>query len=108
MRKTSLPLVRQAALYLPDAPAGQAGIPLGSPAWTEWLARLRAFIYESQAGHFSARRETRRGKDYWYAYRRREGRLYHVYLGRSEDLDAGRLEQACAALAGEPGRAGPG
>lgn len=76
-------------------------IPLDSPQWNDWLASHKQFKFKGTAGHFSARRETRHGGHYWYAYRRRSGKLSKVYLGKAEDLTPMRLEQAAATLAGE-------
>ena len=75
-------------------------IDIGSPEWFDWLAHASAFIFEAKSGRFSARREVRGGKNYWYAYRRREGKLLNAYLGKTEELDVKRLEEAGVALAG--------
>src|SRR5262245_15232619 len=78
------------------------GIRVDSAEWFGWLrARSNSnFIYEGQDGRYSARREERGGKIYWYAYRRRGGRLAKAYLGKSEELTQGRLAQVGAQLAG--------
>ena len=61
-------------------------IVVGSTAWREWLSERDGFRYECGEGSFSARRERRRDSTYWYAYRKRFGKLRKLYLGRSEDL----------------------
>ena len=76
-------------------------IQIGSQAWYDWLTHHQGFIYQKGAGHLDARKELRRGIGYWYAYRRRDGKLYKVYLGRSEDLSRECLELASARLAGQ-------
>jgi len=76
-------------------------IQIGSRAWYEWLTEHDGFIYEGDTGHFTARLEMRRGINYWYGYRRRDGKLSKVYLGKSEDLTSECLEQASARLAGQ-------
>ncbi len=76
-------------------------IEVGSQSWHDWLTNNQVFIYEGVAGHFSARRELRRGIGYWYAYRRRDGKLTKIYMGKSEELTPENLEQACALLAGQ-------
>lgn len=76
-------------------------IPLDSPQWNNWLTDHKQFKFKGTAGHFSARRETRHDSDYWYAYRRRNGTLNKVYLGKSEEITPERLEQAAANLAGK-------
>ncbi len=70
------------------------------PSWFEWLTNQDGFIYNSENGHFTARREKRKGIEYWYAYRRREGRLHKIYLGKSLNLSHINLEQASIYLAG--------
>ena len=79
---------------------GPERIPVGSAAWFGWLERGTRFSYQGQNGHFTAQRETRRQKTFWYAYRRRAGKLYKHYLGKAEELTTERLEQASTALAG--------
>jgi LuxR family maltose regulon positive regulatory protein len=81
--------------------AVSAPIPLASTEWTNWLAANRQFKFKGTAGHFSARRETRHGGDYWYAYRRRSGKLHKAYLGKTEELNLTQLEETAAALAGK-------
>ncbi len=72
-----------------------------SPEWCEWLAGHDQFRFIGEAGHFSARRESRKDcGDYWYAYRRRDSILHKAYLGKSSDLTLDRLEEAAATLAG--------
>ena len=65
-----------------------------------WLAENKTFCYSDHKGHFTAQCETRRGKRYWYAYRRQSGRLAKVYLGKSEELTPDRLKEACLMLSG--------
>jgi hypothetical protein len=47
---------------------GDGQIQIGTPGWISWLEAPDhpGFIYKGDAGHFSARREIRRGKNYWY------------------------------------------
>lgn len=76
-------------------------IPVGSPLWYAWLDTAKKFTFKSQSGGFTAQCETRRNKPYWYAYRRRAGKLIKVYLGKTQELTGGRLEQASLLLAGQ-------
>lgn len=76
-------------------------IPLDSPQWNDWLTSHKQFNFKGAAGHFSARCETRNGSNYWYAYRRRSGKLNKVYLGKSEEITLARLEHVAANLAGK-------
>ncbi|MEZ4512644.1 MAG: LuxR C-terminal-related transcriptional regulator [Chloroflexota bacterium] len=84
------------AVFPPPSP-----IPLNSPQWHHWLSTHTQFKFKGTAGHFSARRETRHGGEYWYAYRRRNGKLNKAYLGKLDELTLVRLEQAAANLAGK-------
>lgn len=80
---------------------GAEPITIGTREWFAWLAEHGDFIYRDGTGHFSARRETRRGLPYWYAYRWRGGKLGKTYLGKSDGLTRERLEHAGARLTGE-------
>ena len=68
-------------------------VPVGSVDWERWLEQpsTMAFRFEDGTARFTARRERQRGHSYWYAYRRRGGRLRKAYLGRSSDLTLDRL-----------------
>ncbi len=101
MRKRK-PIVKN-DLLLPDGETAGASNPVqvGSRRWYAWLADNSSFIFQGGAGHLTARRETRRGIPYWYAYRSREGKFLKTYLGKSSELTVERLEQACARLAGQ-------
>ena len=66
---------------------------IGSTAWFEWLAQNTRFTYRDSTGSYTARCEQRRGKPYWYAYKRVEGRLQKMYLGKAEELSLDRLRQ---------------
>ena len=52
--------------------------------WYAWLRTASTFRFHSEQGSFTARKEragSRRGGEYWKAYRRRNGKLSRVYLG---------------------------
>lgn len=66
-------------------------IAVESLAWYAWLERHRSFRFEHPVGTFTARKEQRSGGWYWYAYRRKDGRLRTAYLGKSAELSAVRL-----------------
>lgn len=99
MRNGHRPLVRNGVLVDRDQNGQSSLIQVGSAAWIKWLNEHPGFIYESSAGHFTARREVRRRKDYWYGYRRREGKLSKTYLGKAGELTREKLEEASAQLA---------
>ena len=74
-------------------------IAVGSADWLAWLADHDRFTFRHQGTHFTARREARRGGQYWYAYRRHQGQLHKVYLGRAAELTAAALIVAAGRLA---------
>ena len=66
---------------------------MDSPDWYVWLADNRSFAVAGEGGHFTAQKERRqRGGGYWYAYRKQQGRLRRVYLGRDAELTATGME----------------
>jgi len=97
MPRRSQSIVKDNLLIADDA---STGIQVGSRRWQAWLENHTTFVFRGNAGHLTARRETRRGAPYWYGYRWREGKLFKTYLGRASELTRERLEQACARLAG--------
>ncbi len=102
MGRTVKPIVQDGVLWTGEQEtAVSSPIPLDSPQWNDWLANHKQFKFKGTAGHFSARRETRHDSDYWYAYRRRNGKLNKAYLGKPEEITSARLEQAAANLAGK-------
>ncbi|HEY9077079.1 MAG TPA: LuxR C-terminal-related transcriptional regulator [Anaerolineaceae bacterium] len=75
-------------------------IPIDSDDWKRWLIDNNKFYYEDQNGHYMAQCEFRRGKPYWYAYRRQNRKLSKVYLGKSDELTHSRLKEAALQLSG--------
>ena len=73
---------------------------VGSPAWYSWLEAASTFAFVGDAGTFTARKELKQhGGMYWKAYRKREGKLHHAYLGKSHDVTLERLHTVAAELA---------
>jgi LuxR family maltose regulon positive regulatory protein len=98
------PLVRDGIL-LYQADTREETISVGSDAWRAWLddALTTDFRVWDPHGSFTVRKERRqRGDAYWYAYRRREGRLIKRYLGRSRALTRESLEIVAARLDAGP------
>jgi predicted ATPase/DNA-binding CsgD family transcriptional regulator len=85
----------------PSTGPSVSDIVVGSAAWLEWLTspEVTSFRYEHAAGGFTARRERRKGGEYWYAYRKHAGRLHKAYLGVSGELDLERLNRTALRLA---------
>jgi hypothetical protein len=70
--------------------------------WYAWLETASTFTFQSEHGTFTARKEragSKRGGEYWKAYSRRHGKLYRVYLGKSEDITFEQLHSVAAVLA---------
>lgn len=99
MGKATKPTVQDGILWIHGEET--ASIPIESPQWNGWLIHHKHFKFQGNAGHFTAQRETRQGSDYWYAYRRRNGKLHKAYLGKSTEVTLVRLEEAAASLAGK-------
>ena len=75
-------------------------LPAGSLAW---LQEVPSFAFAGQRGAYTARQETKqRGESYWYAYRKRGGKLTKAYLGKAPDLTLARLEEVAHLLSAEP------
>jgi len=62
--------------------AEERATPVGSAGWWRWLAEegTTSFRFAGRPGGATVRRERKPGGWYWYAYRRRDGRLRKVYL----------------------------
>jgi hypothetical protein len=86
-----------------DQLPGPKGHPilLDSPAWFVWLETADRFCYSPpySSYRFTARKEQRRGRFYWYAYLKEAAKLHNIYLGKSERLTAAYLKQAALKLA---------
>src|SRR5215469_11484302 len=75
-------------------------LPAGSLAW---LQEVPSFAFAGQRGAYTARKETKaRGQGYWYAYRKRAGKLSKAYLGKAPELTLARLEEVAHLLSAEP------
>jgi hypothetical protein len=69
-------------------------------AFACWLAEHMAFSFVGRAGRLSVRKEGRgSGRDYWYAYRKQDGRIRKGYLGPSAQVTFARLEEQARLLA---------
>jgi LuxR family maltose regulon positive regulatory protein len=75
------------------------GIGVGSVEWYHWLETHSAFAYEGTRGNFTARREQRSGNEYWYAYRKHDGKVHKLYLGRGANLTFDRMNDTASYLA---------
>lgn len=97
---------RSAVLSDPSAPG--ADIVVDSAAWFAWLdaPTTTSFSYplfDPAAGYImgfmTVRKEQRkRGTSYWSVYRRCQGRVQRVYLGRSVTITDARLNAIATSL----------
>lgn len=93
----STPIVLSGYLYTDDL--STTGIALDTPAWFLWLETGTSFYYRTRVGAFTARREQRRHRYFWYAFHRVHGKLRQAYLGPSTRLTRETLDRAAAQLA---------
>ncbi len=77
---------------------GEEPIALGTPAWIDWVRTHTTFTCRNATAQFAMRREGRPGGQYWYAYKRRAGKLQKRYAGRGEDLTEQRLQELARSL----------
>lgn len=66
-------------------------------AWLESTASFR-FIPSSSNAPYTARKESGKGGDYWYGYRKVAGKLHKKYVGKTSDLNTAKLEEVAEAL----------
>src|SRR5215210_3253641 len=96
-----IPHVADGVLHAQEQ-SGTPEIMVDSPAWAEWLEdrATHSFSFEGPGGTFTARKERRSGgeEEYWSAYRKQDGKLRKVYLGKAEKLTLARLNEAAARL----------
>ena len=72
----AVPLVRDGRLL-------ESQIELGSADWSKWLTENKSFRVESETGSFTANKNK---SGFWYAFRKKKGKLYNRYLGAGEDI----------------------
>src|SRR5258708_10639439 len=79
-------------------------VQVGTPAWYAWLQTAMRFRVRSPFGTFSVHREqagNQRGHWYWRAYRKRDGQLQRVYVGKAEEVTPQRLHAVARQLFGQ-------
>jgi hypothetical protein len=59
--------------------------------WFDWLCEHQTFRFQVKSLFVTFRREPQRNSEFWYAYKKIDGRLRKLYVGRSEDLTYERL-----------------
>lgn len=67
---------------------GDASQIIGGKDWFTWLEAdgNTKFYCDGYPHGYTARREKRRKKYYWYAYMKKNEQLYKVYMGQSDKL----------------------
>ncbi len=95
-----IPMISNGHLQLLNGAGGSSSIRVGSDAWFAWLRneQNKSFSFRNHLETFTAHRERLRNGWYWYAYRRNEGKLRKVYLGKTEELTLERLYAVAAIL----------
>lgn len=101
-----LPSVLEGHVY--DPTASGLGIGLDTPAWFAWLeatttTRFTYPLYDPARGYIvgfmTVRKERRsRGSMYWSVFRRGDGRVRKIYLGRSTAVTQARLQAIAETL----------
>ncbi len=71
---------------------------VGSAEWFSWLEHNFSFRFETDSTAFTARKEQRPGGWYWYAYRRKLGKLCSTYIGKLVELTLDRLSSVAEIL----------
>ncbi len=77
---------------------------VGTSTWYAWLQTATLFRVRSPFGTFTMRREQaghRHGTWYWRAYRKRDGKLHRVYVGKVEEVTLERLNAVARQLFGQ-------
>jgi predicted ATPase/DNA-binding CsgD family transcriptional regulator len=102
------PILRDGILtYSQDGQTAKLAV--DTPDWYTWLEKASIFTFRSASGAFTVRKEqagNKRGGQYWRAYHKRYGKLYRVYLGKSDELTFKRLQSAVVLLSGKGERDG--
>lgn len=92
----TIPSVVQGTIELEDGKV----IELDSARGATWLESIGSFRFEPVGGDkpFTVRKESGKGGDYWYGYRKMAGKLHKKYIGKSSELTTVKLEDIAEAL----------
>src|SRR5437588_2755847 len=107
---TSMPPFIQGNILTYHQSGQSAQLLVDTSDWYAWLRTASTFTFHSEHGTFTARKEpagSRRGGEYWKAYRRRHGKLHRAYLGKSEELTLEQLKSVAGVLASKGEGDGP-
>ncbi|MCC3572191.1 MAG: hypothetical protein JGK30_07745 [Microcoleus sp. PH2017_40_RAT_O_B] len=75
-------------------------IELDSPKGSTWLESIGSFRFEPVGANkpYTVRKESNKGGDYWYGYRKMSGKLHKKYIGKTSELSTAKLEEVAEAL----------
>lgn len=92
----SIPSVVQGTIKIEDGKVFE----LDSPRGKTWLESIGSFRFEPSGANkpYTVRKESGKGGDYWYGYRKVAGRLHKKYIGKSSELSVVKLEGIAEAL----------
>jgi hypothetical protein len=73
---------------------------LDSARGAMWLESVGSFRFEPSTANkpYTVRKESGKGGDYWYGYRKMAGKLHKKYVGKSSELSTIKLEDIAEAL----------
>lgn len=65
-----------------------------------WLESVTSFRYEPTTANkpYTVRKESGKGGDYWYGYRKVSGKLHKKYVGKTSEVNTAKLEEIAEAL----------
>ena len=71
-----------------------------SPKGLAWLKSVTSFRFEPTGANkpYTVRKESGKGGDYWYGYRKVAGKLHKKYIGKSSEVSTTKLEEIADAL----------
>jgi hypothetical protein len=73
---------------------------LDSPKGSTWVELVSSFRFEPTGANkpYTVRKESGKGGDYWYGYRKVAGKLHKKYIGKSSEVSTTKLEEIAEAL----------
>jgi chromosome segregation ATPase len=93
----TIPLVVQGLVEIEE---GGKVFELDSPKGSVWLESVGSFRFEPVGDNkpYTVRKEAGKGGDYWYGYRKQNGKLHKKYIGKSSEINTAKLEEIAEAL----------
>ncbi len=93
----TIPMVAQGWVANED---GDRLLELDTPEGAAWLESALSFRFSPATANksYTVRKESGKGGDYWYGYRKMGGKLHKKYIGKSSELNTVKLEEIAEAL----------